>query len=90
LFQQNLASLGVNAGPQPVQNAGVGEQRLSPAEILVAVNSLEAARDGVSLKSVMAALNTCMSMRAEFPPEALAAALQQLVQRYIACKTGNS
>ena len=45
----------------------------------MAIHSLD--RTKAPLKLQIAALNTCVELRALFPPEALATALQQLVTR---------
>jgi hypothetical protein len=65
-----------------------GEPLLAPQEILVAILSIHPQRQGISVKLLIAALNTCINARADgkdapaFPPEALASALQQLVVRW--------
>ena len=65
-----------------------GKPLLQPQEILVAILTIHPQRQGVSVKLLIAALNTCINARvagkdaAAFPPEALAAALQLLVDRF--------
>ena len=62
---------------------GVGQALMTAAEVLISLHSIDAAKDGVPLRKVMACLDPCMTqdMRAAFPPEAMAVALQQLVTR---------
>ena len=56
---------------------------MTAAEVFIALHSVDAGRDGVPLRKVMACLDPCMKedMRSTFPPEAMAVALQQLVTR---------
>ena len=62
---------------------GTGQALMTAAEVFIALHSVDAARDGVPLRKVMACLDPCMKedMRSTFPPEAMAVALQQLVTR---------
>ena len=56
---------------------------MTAAEVFISLHGVDAARDGVPLRRVMAALDPCMKedMRSAFPPESMAVALQQLVTR---------
>ncbi len=60
---------------------------MTAAEVFISLHSINATKDGVPLRKVMACLDPCMKedMRPTFPPEAMAVALQQLVTRYLAC-----
>jgi len=60
---------------------------MTAAEVFISLHSIDATKDGVPLRKVMACLDPCMKedMRSTFPPEAMAVALQQLVTRYSAC-----
>lgn len=64
---------------------GVGQAMMTAAEVLISLHSVDAAKDGVPLRKVMACLDPCMNqdMRAAFPPESMAVALQQLVTRSV-------
>lgn len=68
--------------------AGADEPLLQPTAVLMAIHSVDRAR--APLKLQIAALNACVQLRALFPPEALAAALQQLVTRCAAAFYGNA
>ncbi len=56
---------------------------MTAAEVFISLHSIDATKDGVPLRKVMACLDPCMKedMRPTFPPEAMAVALQQLVTR---------
>lgn len=58
---------------------------MTAAEVLISLHSIDAAKDGVPLRKVMACLDPCMNqdMRLSFPPESMAVALQQLVTRSV-------
>lgn len=61
---------------------GGKEPPMSPTEMLVALHTLETSskEDGLPLKKVMEACNTCFQARTLFTPEVLASALQQIVE----------
>ena len=56
---------------------------MTAAEIFINLHSIDAAKDNIPLRKVMACLDPCMKddMRSTFPPESMAVALQQLVTR---------
>ena len=58
---------------------------MTAAEVFIGLHSIDANKDGVALRKVMACLDPCMKedMRASFPPESMAVALQQLVTRSV-------
>ena len=60
-----------------------GQGLMTAAEIFINLHSIDAAKDKIPLKRVMACLDPCMrdDMRSTFPPESMAVALQQLVTR---------
>ena len=60
-----------------------GKALMTAGEVFISLHSIDAVRDGVPLRKVMACLDPCMKdgMRATFPPESMAVALQQLVTR---------
>ncbi|DBB00785.1 TPA: hypothetical protein ACH3X1_000717 [Trebouxia sp. C0004] len=60
-----------------------GQAMMTAAEVFISLHSIDATKDGVPLRKVMACLDPCMKedMRSTFPPEAMAVALQQLVTR---------
>ncbi|KAA6422560.1 MAG: hypothetical protein FRX49_07421, partial [Trebouxia sp. A1-2] len=60
-----------------------GQAMMTAAEVFISLHSVDATKDGVPLRKVMACLDPCMKedMRSTFPPEAMAVALQQLVTR---------
>ena len=64
-----------------------GQAMMTAAEVFISLHSIDASKDEVPLRKVMACLDPCMKedMRSTFPPEAMAVALQQLVTRYSAC-----
>ncbi|CAH8338242.1 unnamed protein product [Eruca vesicaria subsp. sativa] len=54
---------------------------LSPSEVLIAIHSIDPARDGIPLKQVTDACNTCFAQRQTFTQQVLAGVLNQLVQQ---------
>ncbi|XP_010490570.1 PREDICTED: uncharacterized protein LOC104768323 isoform X2 [Camelina sativa] len=54
---------------------------LSPSEVLIAIHSIDPARDGIPLKQVTDACNTCFAQRQTFTQHVLAGVLNQLVQQ---------
>ncbi|XP_023635948.1 symplekin isoform X2 [Capsella rubella] len=54
---------------------------LSPSEVLIAIHSIDPARDGIPLKQVTDACNTCFAQRQTFTQQVLASVLNQLVQQ---------
>lgn len=60
-----------------------GQAMMTAPEVFISLHSIDATKDGVPLRKVMACLDPCMKedMRSTFPPEAMAVALQQLVTR---------
>ncbi|VYS65520.1 unnamed protein product [Arabidopsis thaliana] len=54
---------------------------LSPSEALIAIHSIDPARDGIPLKQVTDACNTCFAQRQTFTQQVLAGVLNQLVQQ---------
>ncbi|XP_024011514.1 uncharacterized protein LOC18017266 isoform X2 [Eutrema salsugineum] len=54
---------------------------LSPSEVLIAIHSIDPARDGIPLKQVTDACNTCFAQRQIFTQQVLAGVLNQLVQQ---------
>jgi symplekin len=52
---------------------------LSPSEALIAIHSIDPARDGIPLKQVTDACNTCFAQRQTFTQQVLAGVLNQLV-----------
>lgn len=63
--------------PQPRLD---GKSVLSPTELLVALLGINPSTHSVPLKSLIAAVSTCLHAREQFTNEALGAALQQAVQ----------
>lgn len=68
---------------------GAGQALMTAAEVFIGLHSIDATKDGVPLRKVMACLDPCMAedTRASFPPESMAVALQQLVTRSVLCIT---
>ena len=62
-----------------IVDASRGRPPVSPAELLVAVHKLEPARDGVSLRKVMDAMQVCFGMKEVYKQDVLAVVLQQLL-----------
>ena len=62
---------------------------MTAAGVFIGMHSIDASKDGVPLRKVMACLDPCMAedMRSSFPPESMAVALQQLVTRLVLCNT---
>jgi symplekin len=60
-----------------------GEPLFTPATVLLAIHSIDPAKEGLSdgVKRLMAALNVCMQQRDVFNADSLALVLNQLVQR---------
>lgn len=58
---------------------------MTAAEVFIGLHSIDASKDGVPLRKVMACLDPCMAedTRTSFPPESMAVALQQLVTRSV-------
>ena len=58
---------------------------MTAAEVFIGMHGIDASKEGVPLRKVMACLDPCMTedMRASFPPESMAVALQQLVTRSV-------
>ncbi|XP_013750039.2 symplekin isoform X2 [Brassica napus] len=54
---------------------------LSPSEVLIAIHSIDPARDGIPLKQITDACNTCFAQRQTFTQQVLASVLNQLVQQ---------
>ncbi|KAJ0234958.1 Uncharacterized protein HA466_0270600 [Hirschfeldia incana] len=54
---------------------------LTPSEVLIAIHSIDPARDGIPLKQVTDACNTCFAQRQTFTQQVLASVLNQLVQQ---------
>ncbi|KAJ4911512.1 HEAT repeat-containing protein [Raphanus sativus] len=54
---------------------------LTPSEVLIAIHSIDPARDGIPLKQVTDACNTCFAQRQTFTQQVLAGVLNQLVQQ---------
>ncbi|KAL0680428.1 hypothetical protein Bca4012_047275 [Brassica carinata] len=54
---------------------------LSPSEVLIAIHSIDPARDGIPLKHITDACNTCFAQRQTFTQQVLAGVLNQLVQQ---------
>ncbi|KFK24648.1 hypothetical protein AALP_AA8G006900 [Arabis alpina] len=54
---------------------------LTPAEVLIAIHGIDPARDGIPLKQVTDACNTCFAQRQTFTQQVLAGVLNQLVQQ---------
>ncbi|XP_013620490.1 PREDICTED: symplekin isoform X2 [Brassica oleracea var. oleracea] len=54
---------------------------LSPSEVLIAIHSIDPARDGIPLKQITDACNTCFAQRQTFTQQVLAGVLNQLVQQ---------
>uniref|UniRef100_A0A1J3J2M7 Symplekin n=1 Tax=Noccaea caerulescens TaxID=107243 RepID=A0A1J3J2M7_NOCCA len=54
---------------------------LSPSEVLIAIHSIDPARDGIPIKQVTEACNTCFARRETFTQQVLAGVLNQLVQQ---------
>ena len=75
--------------PHPPPLPGAGQALMTAAEVFVGMHSIDASKDGVPLRKVMACLDPCMGedMRGSFPPESMAVALQQLVTRSVMCNT---
>jgi symplekin len=69
-FRAALDCLLVSDPPRP----------LSPSEILVALHDVDPARDAVPLKRIIESCSECFERPAAFPAEALAAALQKMVE----------
>lgn len=58
-----------------------GDPSLTASELLLALHSLDPAKDGVRLKQVMTVLDHCLARRDIFGKTVLASVLQQLNQR---------
>ena len=54
---------------------------MTPTGILLALHSLDPVKTGLKLKTIMVALDACLSKRDVFGKAVLASALQQLTQR---------
>ncbi|CAH2074601.1 unnamed protein product [Thlaspi arvense] len=63
------------------QGSSQSGQVLSPSEVLIAIHSIDPARDGIPLKQVTDACNTCFAQRQTFTQQVLAGVLNQLVQQ---------
>ena len=70
VFRGALDRLMASTPPQP----------LSAAEILIALHDVDPARDGVPLKRIIEACGECFERPAAFPANALAQALQKMVE----------
>ena len=70
------AALGPSSQDQPAVPAV-----LSPEELLSALHTLEHSQDVVLLRKIMQAITVCISSPALFPPESLAACINQLLTR---------
>ncbi|KAL1206764.1 hypothetical protein V5N11_002212 [Cardamine amara subsp. amara] len=64
-----------------LQGSSQSGQVLSPSEALIAIHSIDPARDGIPLKQVTDACNTCFAQRQTFTQQVLAGVLNQLVQQ---------
>ncbi|KNA19015.1 hypothetical protein SOVF_065440 isoform A [Spinacia oleracea] len=71
-FQAALARLLQGSTPSPV---------LTPAEVLIAIHSIDPDKDGIPLKKVTDACNACFEQRQMFTQQVIAKVLNQLVEQ---------
>ncbi|CAA7061832.1 unnamed protein product [Microthlaspi erraticum] len=64
-----------------LQGSSQSGPALSPSEVLIAIHSIDPARDGIPIKQVTEACNTCFAQRETFTQQVLASVLNQLVQQ---------
>ncbi|XP_076914378.1 uncharacterized protein LOC143573367 isoform X1 [Bidens hawaiensis] len=64
-----------------LQETSQGGSVLTPAEVLIAIHGIDPEKDGIPLKKVTDACNTCFQQRQIFTQQVLAKVLNQLVEQ---------
>ncbi|KAF5762617.1 putative armadillo-like helical, symplekin, symplekin/Pta1 [Helianthus annuus] len=64
-----------------LQESSEGGAGLTPAEVLIAIHGIDPDKDGIPLKKVTDACNTCFQQRQIFTQQVLAKVLNQLVEQ---------
>nr|GEW48826.1 symplekin isoform X1 [Tanacetum cinerariifolium] len=64
-----------------LQESSQGGSILTPAEVLIGIHGIDPEKDGIPLKKVIDACNTCFQQRQVFTQQVLAKVLNQLVEQ---------